>query len=255
MTIHIVWDWDGTLADTYPVTNSAYAYTFKKLGMEEKTISFAEVKKITSTLQNKDVLGCIFGERKEEARKHFYKYVGENHAKDLEPIKGAKHILEYCNQKKFKSYLLSNKTNKKIESEGRDAYLTQELEQLGMKKYFSKIVGAGEYEQDKPSLIASRAILGNENEFPKLNKNDLIIVVGDGEADLKVAQNYKDAGLNTVSVLYDPNDVYSGKIAPDYKIKNISSVSHAIHNAQKRLIDTNNQKSKNQPITKKQTTR
>ncbi len=255
MKTHIIWDWDGTLADTYPVTNSAYAHTFKKLDMTDQTISFAEVKRITSTLQNKDVLGYVFGEKKEEARKHFYKYIGENHAKALEPIKGSRHILDYCRQKKFNSYLLSNKTNKKIENEGREAYLTQELEQLDMKKYFSRVVGAGEYEEDKPSLIASKAILGNKNDFPTMDKNDLIIVIGDGEADMKVAQNYKDAGLNTVAVLYDPKRVYKGKIKPDYIIKNLYSVAHVIHSAQKRSIDINKQKSKITAFEQKQISR
>ena len=41
MRTFVIWDWDGTLADTYPVTNGAYAYTFKKLGMEDQTISLA----------------------------------------------------------------------------------------------------------------------------------------------------------------------------------------------------------------------
>ncbi|MFV0625721.1 MAG: HAD family hydrolase [Alphaproteobacteria bacterium] len=255
MKTHIVWDWDGTLADTYPVTNSAYAHTFKKLDMEDQTISFAEVKRITSTMQNKDILGCVFGEKKEEARKHFYEYIGENHAKALEPIKGSRHILDYCHQKKFNSYLLSNKTNKRIESQGREAYLTQELEQLDMKKYFSRVVGAGEHEEDKPSLVASKAILGNKDEFPTMDKNDLIIVIGDGEADMKVAQNYKEAGLNTVSVLYDPKGVYKGKISPDYVIKNLYSVAHVIHSAQKRSIDINKKKDKSQITPKKQSSR
>ena len=62
---YVVFDWDGTLADTYPVISAAYDYTFDTLGLPR--IPYDEVKRITSTLQNKDTLGCIFGERKQEA--------------------------------------------------------------------------------------------------------------------------------------------------------------------------------------------
>ena len=61
MSVFVIWDWDATLADTYPVINKAYAHTFEKLGMKDKTLSFDEIKRITSTLQNKDVLECVFG--------------------------------------------------------------------------------------------------------------------------------------------------------------------------------------------------
>lgn len=30
---YVVFDWDGTLADTYPVISAAYDYTFDTLGL------------------------------------------------------------------------------------------------------------------------------------------------------------------------------------------------------------------------------
>lgn len=53
---YVVFDWDGTLADTYPVISAAYDYTFDTLGLPR--IPYDEVKRITSTLQNKDTLAA-----------------------------------------------------------------------------------------------------------------------------------------------------------------------------------------------------
>ena len=58
---YAVFDWDGTLADTYPVISAAYDYTFDKMGLLR--IPYDEIKRITSTLQNKDTLGYVFKER------------------------------------------------------------------------------------------------------------------------------------------------------------------------------------------------
>ena len=68
MAVFVLWDWDATLADTYPVINASYAYTFEKLGMKDKMLSVDEIKKKTSTLQNKDIFEVVFGaDKKNEA--------------------------------------------------------------------------------------------------------------------------------------------------------------------------------------------
>lgn len=66
---YAVFDWDGTLADTYPVISAAYDYTFDKMGLLR--IPYDEIKRITSTLQNKDTLGYVFKERRDEAAGYF----------------------------------------------------------------------------------------------------------------------------------------------------------------------------------------
>lgn len=37
MKIFILWDWDATLADTYSVTNAAYAYAFEKHSRKDRS--------------------------------------------------------------------------------------------------------------------------------------------------------------------------------------------------------------------------
>ncbi len=227
MRTFVIWDWDGTLADTYPVTNGAYAYTFKKLGMEDQTISFDEVKRITSTLQNKDVLAAVFGEeKKQEARKYFYEYIEAKHAKQLKPIKGAYAAMEYLASQRAISLLFSNKTN--TDKDGRGKYLTEETICLKMKHYFRRIVGAGEQSEDKPSPIAIDAFFQKVKPMP--SSEDLILVIGDGEADLKVAEHLKTKQLNVSSILLDPKHKYKGQIKPNYIIHELNTLPIILQN-------------------------
>ena len=227
MSVFVIWDWDATLADTYPVINKAYAHTYKMLGMEKEVKSFDEIKRITSTLQNKDVLECVFGlERKEDARKIFYEYIGKNHANTLEPIKGAYVAMEYLAKIGAESMLLSNKTN--TDKDGRGKYLEEELNKLEMLKYFSAVSGAGEKEEDKPSLAAIKGLIDKSSKKP--TKNDLILVIGDGEADMKVAENLRAEGFKVRSVLLDPKNKYKGSIRPNYIVHELNTLPIILQN-------------------------
>ena len=136
---YVVFDWDGTLADTYPVISAAYDYTFDTLGLPR--IPYDEVKRITSTLQNKDTLGYIFGESKQEAADAYYSFIGKHHAAALEAMPGARSVLEYCRKHNITSILITNK---------KTLYVAEEIEKLGFSEFFDKVIAAGEYAEDKP---------------------------------------------------------------------------------------------------------
>ena len=197
---YVVFDWDGTLADTYPVISAAYDYTFDKMGLLR--IPYDEVKRITSTLQNKDTLGYVFKDRKDEAAKYFYEYIEKCHTECLSPMSGAADLLESCHKVGLECYLLTNKKTK---------FINEELQKLGFTKYFKKVVAAGEYAEDKPHPIACHAVF--DNHLPAAGE---IVVIGDGEADVKTAKAYD----NAICILYDPKHKYHGA-EPDFKIDNL----------------------------------
>ncbi len=198
---YVVFDWDGTLADTYPVLNAAYDYAFKNLNMP--SLTFDEVKRITSTLQNRDTLGCMFGEKREEAAKYFYEYIEKHHTEKLVAFSGAKEVLEHCKQNEKHIYLITNKSKQ---------YIHEEIKILGFDVYFEKVVAAKEYEYDKPHPIACQAVF--DYKLPPANE---IVVIGDGDADVKTAEALGGAD----SIICDPKDKYAGS-TPTYKIKNIA---------------------------------
>ncbi len=134
-------------------------------------IPYEEIKEITSSLQNKDVLTHVFGNKKEQASIIFDDYIKQNHLNKLKAIKNAKELLDYCKQNNYKTYLITNK---------RKNFVLKEIKKLGFEKYFSKIVAAGEYLQDKPSHIATHQLF--DNQLPPASS---ILVIGDGKADVK----------------------------------------------------------------------
>ena len=207
MIKHVVFDWDGTLADTYPMLSQAYTETFIKMGMTP--ISYDEVKRITSTVQNKDSLQCIFGDRKDEAREVFYDYIEKHHTSNLTPIENAQELLDFCKNNNINCYMVTNKTKK---------YFLEECDILGFRKYFTNIVTAGEFAEDKPHPIATRAVFGD-----KIPDADTIMMIGDGVADYKTARTYDHDNKKAKCVIYDPHNKYTGE-QPDYKISNLLEV-------------------------------
>lgn len=198
---YAVFDWDGTLADTYPVISAAYDYTFAKMNLP--AVPYDEIKRITSTLQNKDTLGYVFGERRGEAAGFFYEYIRKFHTERLAPQPEAKELLDFCKSSGIECYLI---TNKKTE------FIREELAALDFGDYFKKVAAAGEYAEDKPHPVACRALFDN-----KVPPAEEIAVIGDGDADVKTAAALGGA----VCILYDPQQKYKGA-EPDYKIKRLS---------------------------------
>ncbi len=201
---YVVFDWDGTLADTYPVIWAAYDYAFQKLSLPP--LSHDEIKRIISARPNKGILEYIFGNRAKEAAGHYYEYIEKYHTEKLAPMKGAADLLDFCRDNGLACFLLTNKKTK---------FIRKELEKLGFAKYFKKVVAAGECPQDKPHPAACLAVF--ENGLPPA---DEIAVIGDGEADVKVAGAYRQNGRQAASIIYDPAQKYCGEKA-DYVIKNL----------------------------------
>ncbi len=207
MTIkHIVFDWDGTLADTYQVISTAYNHAFETLGLPP--MSYDEIKRITSTVQNKDTLSVLYGDKKEEARLIFYNYIEKHHTDKLKTMPQAKEFLEFCHQSGFQLYLLTNKTRR---------YIMEELEGLGLTGFFTKIVAAGDFSEDKPHPIATHAV------FPSLPKADSILVIGDGVADYESARTYDHGNARALCIIYDPKEKYHGE-QPDKIVKDFSEI-------------------------------
>ena len=147
--------------------------------------------------------GLDYASKKEEAAKYFYEYIEKHHTEKLLPFDGAKDVLEYCKNSGKLIYLITNKSKQ---------YIHDEIKILGFEKYFKKVVAAKEYEYDKPHPIACQAIFDY-----KLPPAEEIIVIGDGDADVKTAEALGGAD----SIICDTKDKYVGS-KPTYKIKNIA---------------------------------
>ena len=172
MIKYAVFDWDGTIADTYPILYAAYCKAAREIGLEQP--SYEYIKQITGSLQNKDVMNYLFGQKAHEASTFFYRYIKQHHVQGLKMISGALELLNFCKQNNIQPFLLTNK---------RQCYLNEELKHFKLENRFTNIVSAGLYQEDKPHPIACKALF--QGNIPPNNE---IVVIGDGQSDIKVAE-------------------------------------------------------------------
>ena len=206
---HVVFDWDGTLADTYPSIYAGYVHTFNSLG-HFPIMTYDEIKKITSSKQNKDTMAFIFGEDKKDlAKKLYYEYMLENHTQKLQLMPNAYKLLKFCHDNGIKIYLVTNKRRK---------FIIEETDKLEVTTLFSNIVAAGDFAEDKPHPTATHAAFGYN-----LPEADEIMVVGDGTADYRMARTYDTENKKSKCVIYDPNNKYAGD-TPEYLVKDLNDI-------------------------------
>ena len=196
----IIFDWDGTLVDTLPFLKETFDKTFEHLG--RKTMSYAEIRRVIHENQGGDLFHSVFGARDFfQAKRFFHTYTLRHHLQNLSPLPGAEDILGFCRGQGIRCHIFSNK---------RGSILRSEVSGLGWEKYFSRICGAGDCAEDKPSPEACCAFWHHETP-PK----DRILVVGDGPADTEAARFW-----NCPVVIIDEKKAYIGA-EPDYKLQKL----------------------------------
>lgn len=211
MTIkHLLCDWDETLAHTLSTTKNAYDKVFDLFNMPHKEPS--EIKKLTGgkpkseifgymlcgesfangepyTLQTKDGPKLCSQEEMQkiikDAHHTFYDYIEKNHITDASIIEGATTLLSYCRNNGVKLHIISSKSPE---------YLKDEVKHLGLEIFFDKIYGSPKINpnedisqlktREKPNLGTFIAMFDG-NPPPA----DECLVIGDGSADQKLADN------------------------------------------------------------------
>jgi HAD superfamily hydrolase (TIGR01549 family) len=183
---NVIWDFDGTLFDTYPEITRAFVDVLKKdYGVEydyEKAFILAK-KSIGLCIET---LADEFNiDREEFSEKYKERYFGELTFKD-EPFEGVKEVLEYVS-KGGGNFLI---THRGFES------LNEFLTRNDFNKYFIEIVSADENFPLKPDPASFNYIIDKY----KLKKEETL-GVGDRILDIEAANS---AGIK--SCFFDPGD-------------------------------------------------
>jgi len=170
----ILFDWDNTLADTWPIIHGALEKTFIAMGREPWSIE--DVRNGREGIHNslRDSFPNIFGEKWEEAKEHYYKNFLDIHLDEITVISGAEEILKKIVENNIYLAVVSNKTGK---------YLRKEVAHLGWNNFFSKIIGATDANNDKPHPDPVHMAL--EGSGVELGKN--VWFIGDSEKDMECA--------------------------------------------------------------------
>ncbi|MDG1286545.1 MAG: HAD family hydrolase [Rickettsiales bacterium] len=169
----ILFDWDNTLVDTWPVIHEALAYCFRKMDKQPWTL---EEVKVNVQQSMRDYFPKLFGDRWEEAGQYYLDGYAQVHKDRLVSIEGAEAVLKAIEVAGLYQAVVSNK---------KGPTLRIEAETIGWAHYFKAIIGADDAANDKPH--PDHAIMALEH-YPHPHGND-IWFVGDSAVDMEIAKN------------------------------------------------------------------
>lgn len=169
----IIFDWDNTLVDTWPVIHESLRVTFETYGLTPWTLEEAKVRVRKSM---RDSFPALFGDQWEEAGKVFYRRFGEIHMEKLEPLPGAETMLKTLSAEGVYLGVVSNKQG---------PYLRTEADGLDWTRFFGKLVGANDAEADKPNRAPVDLALAPSG----IEAGGDVWFVGDADIDIECGQN------------------------------------------------------------------
>ena len=168
----ILFDWDNTLVNTWPVIHEALHKTFAKLGREPWTLDMVKQRVARSM---RDSFPEIFGNNWEAAGEMYQQFFREIHLQRLQALPGAEKTLAFL--KKQPELYVAVVSNKK------GINLRAEVQHIGWAAYFKKVIGAQDTPFDKPACEPVHAAL--DSSHVKGSKD--VWFVGDSHIDMECA--------------------------------------------------------------------
>jgi len=169
----ILFDWDNTLVDSWPIIHDALCTTFEAFGRPPWTLDETRVRVRKSM---RDSFPTLFGDQWEAAAEVFYDRYGAIHAANLRSIEGAEEMLATLFDDGIYLAIVSNKTGE---------FLRIEAEHLGWTSYLGQIIGANDASRDKPAVEPVAMALKQSGIEPGRD----VWFAGDTDIDLECARN------------------------------------------------------------------
>ncbi|MEI7668953.1 MAG: HAD family hydrolase [Pseudomonadota bacterium] len=167
----ILFDWDNTLVDTWPIIHESLAKTFTQMGLEVWTMEMVKQRVARSM---RDSFPIIFGDKWQEAAEIYQSTFRSIHLQRLTALANAEEMLKF---------IASNPVYLAVVSNKKGVNLRLEVEHIGWNKYFSKVIGADDTARDKPFPEPVHAAL----EGSGIALNSDVWFIGDSEVDMECA--------------------------------------------------------------------
>lgn len=169
----IIFDWDNTLVNTWPLIQSSINKTMRFMGKGEWSLE-----KVRNNVHKsmRESFPAMFGndwQKAGEVYQNSYREISSS----IQLLEGARELIEILNKLEITQFVVSNKIG---------SSLRKEVENLGLTSKFFAVVGAHDAELDKPSDKPVKLALENSD---LVLKKDEIWFIGDTIADIECAHN------------------------------------------------------------------
>lgn len=191
----VIFDWDNTLVNTWPIIHAALNATFAAMGKPLWTFDMTK-QRVRKSMR--DSFPEIFGAHWEKAGDYYQKQYRANHLLKLEALEGAETLLEKVKKAGLYNVVVSNK---------KGPNLRQEVTHLGWNGYFDKVVGADDAARDKPFRDPVELAFAGSAHTP----GGHVWFIGDSDIDLECAKN-----TGCTAILYGPTPKEHGDFTPTH---------------------------------------
>ncbi len=176
----VIFDWDNTLVDTWPLIQNAIDETMLAMGLEPWGLE-----KVRDNVHKsmRESFPEIFGKDWQKAGEIYKNAYRSTHLEKIQLLPNALKLIEALSKAGILQFVVSNKIG---------VTLRKEAAKIGVEKKFFSLVGAGDANFDKPSKDPINLALMGSGLDPK---KDEIWLVGDTIADVECAYN---SGLRAI---------------------------------------------------------
>jgi phosphoglycolate phosphatase len=175
----LLFDWDNTLVDTWPLIHRALHATQTKYGAD--VWSLEEVKaKVGKSLR--DSFPEMFGDDWAEAGKFYTETYRSFHKEEFHLLPQVNELLDFLSDYGVPVGVVSNKMGES---------LRREITNMGLNAHFQVLIGAGDAKRDKPHADPAALAL----EKIGIPMNDKVFFIGDTITDLGCA---KAGGMSAI---------------------------------------------------------
>jgi phosphoglycolate phosphatase len=167
----ILFDWDNTLVDTWPVIHQALHETFIQMGHTPWTLEEVKARVKHSA---RDAFPALFGDDWQKAADYYRDAYRQRNLQHLSPLPHALPVLERLKNHAIPMGIVSNKVGDT---------LRRESTHLGWDHFFGALIGATDTAHDKPHPLPVLTAL----EKMGLQASAEIWFMGDSAVDIEVA--------------------------------------------------------------------
>ncbi len=179
----VIFDWDGTLANSRPAFVNALEPVLKKYGKEEWKIT--KKKYHNPVISLKENFPNYFGNDYKEAYQEYVDNYKNKTTHLAKPLLNSINYVEFLENNNIEVYIVSNKEQSLLDYEAKKHFPNTN---------FIKILGNGTTKNNKPA--ADPIFKALENTDYEINQEN-IWYIGDGLADFKASNS---AGVNTILI-------------------------------------------------------